>query len=139
VFQTANKVLLVSKVVAVVTAVTAGPPAISDQPPKLYPVLVVETTWVRASVVRVRESAGVLVEVPLAGAEDAKTLPSNTMVGFVAVVARAGAPKLKIPVSETAKIAETVKDFLLTCSADIGISFGLMVRFFRFFITPAKV
>jgi hypothetical protein len=122
VFQTANKVLLVSKLVAVVTAVTAGPPAVSDQPPKLYPVRVVETTWVRASVVRVSESAGALVDVPLAGTELAKTLPLKTMVGFVGVDAKAGAPKLKMPVRARDKTAETVRDFLLNCLANIVLT-----------------
>jgi hypothetical protein len=68
----------------------------------------------------------------LAGVEVAKALPSNTMVGLVAVVARAGAPKLKIPVRAREITAETVRYFRLTCFANIGISFGSMVRFSRF-------
>jgi hypothetical protein len=86
------------------------------------------TTWVRASVVRVRESAGVLVDVPLAGTEVARPFPSKTMVGLVAVVARAGAPKLKMPVRASETIAEIARDFLLGCFANIRIlSFGIRV------------
>jgi hypothetical protein len=54
------------------------------------------------------------------------------MVGLVAVVARDGAPKLKIPVRAREITAETVRYFRLTCFANIGISFGSMVRFSRF-------
>ena len=121
VFQTAYKVRVVSEVVAVVTALTAGPPAVSDQPPKVYPGRVVVTTWVSASVVRVRESAEVLLDVPLAGTEVAKTFPLKTMVGFEAVAANAGAPKLKMPVRAIETIAETAKDFLLVYFANIKI------------------
>jgi hypothetical protein len=52
------------------------------------------------------------------------------MVGLVAVVASAGAPKLKMPVRASETIAETAKDFLLWCFANIRISsftFGALV------------
>ena len=61
----------------------------------------------------------------VAGTEVAKTLPLKTIVGLVAVVARAGTPKLKMPVRASETIAEIARDFLLGCFANMRIlSFG---------------
>lgn len=115
-FQTANSSLLVSEVVAVVTVVTAGPPAVSAQPPKLYPVLVVVETLVRASVVKFRESGETLVEVVFAGTVEAKVFPLKEIVGFSAVTALAGAPNENTPETARIRVARTAIGFLVVRS-----------------------
>jgi hypothetical protein len=99
VFQTANRVRVVSAVVVVVISVVAGPPGVSAQPPKVYPVLVVAEVLDSDSVETRKESDDTRVELSVAGTEVAKVLPSKTIVGFAAVDALADegiATRLKI-------------------------------------------
>jgi hypothetical protein len=88
VFQTANRVLVVSVVVLVVIEfVVAAPPRVRLQPPNLYPLREVETLLASDSVERESESADTLVEVSVVGTDVARVLPSKTMVGRSAVEA----------------------------------------------------
>jgi hypothetical protein len=89
VFQTANRVRVVSAVVVVVISVVAGPPRVSAQPPKVYPPLVVAEVLDRDSVDTRRESEEIRVELSVAGTDVASVLPSKTIVGLAAVDALA--------------------------------------------------
>jgi hypothetical protein len=90
VFQTANKVLVVSLVVLVVIEfVVATPPRVRLQPPNVYPLRDVETLLASDSVESEREPVDTRVEASLAGTDVAKVFPSKTIVGLAAVVALA--------------------------------------------------
>jgi hypothetical protein len=81
VFQTANKVRVVSEVVLVVISVVAAPPRVSAQPPKEYPALVVDSVLASDSVLTRRESVVMRFEVSVAGTGMPNVLPSKTIVG----------------------------------------------------------
>jgi hypothetical protein len=88
---------VISEVVVVVIAVVAAPPCVKAQPPNVYPVRVVVAVRARDAVDNAKESAETLVADSVTGIVADIEFPSNTMVGFDAVVAKAGTPKANMP------------------------------------------
>ena len=113
-FQTANRVRVVSAVVAVVITLVAAPPRVSAQPPKVYPARVVDTVLASDAVDKVTAPAGWRGAVSVAGKEAARVLPSKIMVGASGVLARAGAPRPKTPEMAREMIAAIAAGLLVS-------------------------
>jgi hypothetical protein len=123
VFQTANSVLVVSAVVAVVISFVAAPPLVRLQPPKVYPALVVAAVLESDSVDTLSESEEIRVELSVSGTAVARVFPSKTIVGLDAVVASAAdgiATKLK------AIRRDTVTIEISLCESDKTLEFTIV-------------
>jgi hypothetical protein len=124
----------VSPVVAVVISfVTAAPPWVRLQPPKVYPLRVVTTVRDSDSVETLSESAETRVDASDAGTEVAKVLPSKMMLGLAAVVALADigiaiSPEIVSRPVRTIAVVLLDSDMVLELST-LGMAFPSMALF----------